>query len=121
MLWHPSVVYATPDDRAPVRPGAIAALARREKKMNVKPCGGVTTWVCGAPNQRRYLAAFGPLLAVLLAAMLCSAVDAATITVTGVGDTTAVDGSVTLREAITSINNGANVNADVVAVGVYGT
>ncbi len=40
---------------------------------------------------------------------------------TGTGDTIAVDGSVTLREAITSINNGANVNADVVAVGPYGT
>ena len=46
---------------------------------------------------------------------------AATITVTGNGDTIAVDGLVTLREAITSINNGANVNADVVAVGAYGT
>jgi uncharacterized repeat protein (TIGR01451 family) len=45
----------------------------------------------------------------------------ATITVTGTGDTVAVDGSVTLREAITSINNGANVNADVVPVGAYGT
>src|SRR5712691_6387238 len=45
---------------------------------------------------------------------------AATITVTGTGDTVAVDGMVTLREAITSINNGANVNADVVAVGTYG-
>lgn len=46
---------------------------------------------------------------------------AATITVTGTGDTIAVDGAVTLREAITSINNGTNVNADVVAVGPYGT
>src|SRR5262249_54979109 len=46
---------------------------------------------------------------------------AATITVTGTGDSIAVDGAVTLREAITSINNGANVNADVVAVGPYGT
>jgi hypothetical protein len=46
---------------------------------------------------------------------------AATITVTGTGDTNAVDGLVTLREAITSINNGANLNADVVAVGTYGT
>lgn len=46
---------------------------------------------------------------------------AATITVTGTGDTIAVDGVVTLREAITSINNGANLNADVVAVGAYGT
>src|SRR5713226_9772014 len=46
---------------------------------------------------------------------------AATITVTGTGDTIAVDGIVTLREAITSIKNGANLNADVVAVGAYGT
>ena len=46
---------------------------------------------------------------------------AATITVTGTGDTIAVDGLVTLREAITSANNNANVNADVVAVGAYGT
>lgn len=46
-----------------------------------------------------------------------AAARAATITVTGTGDTVAVDGAVTLREAITSINNGSNVNADVVAVG----
>jgi hypothetical protein len=45
----------------------------------------------------------------------------ATITVTGTGDTIAVDGVVTLREAITSANQNSNVNADVVAVGVYGT
>jgi RHS repeat-associated protein len=45
----------------------------------------------------------------------------ATITVTGAGDTIAVDGLVTLREAITSANNNADVNADVVAVGTYGT
>ncbi|MEY2526922.1 MAG: trimeric autotransporter adhesin, partial [Verrucomicrobiota bacterium] len=50
-----------------------------------------------------------------------SAAFAATITVTGTGDTIAVDGVVTLREAITSANNNANVNTDVVAVGVYGT
>lgn len=46
---------------------------------------------------------------------------AATITVTGTGDTIAVDGIVTLREAIASINGGSNVNADVVPVGTYGT
>ena len=57
--------------------------------------------------------------AVFLAAPAAAA--AATITVTGTGDTVVVDGAVTLREAITSINNGSNVNADVVAVGVYGT
>ena len=32
-----------------------------------------------------------------------------------------MDGLVTLREAITSANNNADVNADVVAVGAYGT
>ena len=48
--------------------------------------------------------------------------EAATITVTGTGDGIVVDGVVTLREAIASINAGANVNADVVAVGTpYGT
>ena len=41
----------------------------------------------------------------------------AMITVTATGDTIAADGKVMLREAITSINNGANVNTDVVAVG----
>jgi hypothetical protein len=58
-----------------------------------------------------------PLLASFLTPSIASP---ATITVTGTGDTVAVDGVVTLREAITSINNGANVNADVVAVGAYG-
>ena len=37
---------------------------------------------------------------------------AAVITVTGSGDTIATDGLVTLREAITSINNQADINAD---------
>jgi hypothetical protein len=46
---------------------------------------------------------------------------AATITVTSNGDTIAVNANVTLREALSSINNGANVNADVVPVGAYGT
>lgn len=50
-----------------------------------------------------------------------SGAGAATVTVTGIGDTVAVDGAVTLREAITSINGGANVNADVVATGTYGS
>jgi hypothetical protein len=45
----------------------------------------------------------------------------AVITVTGTGDAIAVDGLVTLREAITSANDNANVNADVVAMGTYGT
>src|SRR5437870_6703196 len=45
----------------------------------------------------------------------------AVITVTGTGDTIAVDGLATLREAITSINNQADVNADVTLnrVGLY--
>jgi hypothetical protein len=59
--------------------------------------------------------------AILTLGAIAGTAGAATITVTGTGDTIAVDGSVTLREAITSINNGANVNADVVAVGAYGT
>src|SRR5437763_487422 len=37
----------------------------------------------------------------------------AVITVTGTGDTIAIDALATLREAITSINNQADVNADV--------
>jgi len=45
----------------------------------------------------------------------------ATIVVTSTADAIAVDGAVTLREAIASINAGANVNADVVAIGAYGT
>ena len=61
---------------------------------------------------------FGCLLA--LAAMPPAA-EAATITVTSTGDTIAVDSLVTLREAITSANNNADVNADVVAIGAYGT
>ncbi|MFL5331247.1 MAG: choice-of-anchor Q domain-containing protein [Gemmataceae bacterium] len=39
----------------------------------------------------------------------------ATITVTGTGDNVAPNGSCTLREAIQSINNGADANADVTA------
>jgi hypothetical protein len=53
--------------------------------------------------------------------MFPGAASAATVTVTGNGDTVTVDGQVTLREAIASINGGANFNADVVAVGAYGT
>src|SRR5512141_2263999 len=70
-------------------------------------------------NQRRTAAFLG--LAALALVVPARPAPAATVTVTGTGDTVAVDGSVTLREAITSINNGANVNADVVAVGAYGT
>jgi trimeric autotransporter adhesin len=42
-----------------------------------------------------------------------AAVNGAVITVTGSGDTIAINGLSTLREAITSINNQADVNADV--------
>ncbi|PYL03155.1 MAG: hypothetical protein DME32_04700, partial [Verrucomicrobia bacterium] len=63
---------------------------------------------------------FGCALLIALIVMQATT-QAATITVTGTGDTIAVDGLVTLREAITSANNNANVNADVVAVGAYGT
>jgi hypothetical protein len=46
--------------------------------------------------------------------LLCSSpLYGASVTVTGTGDTIALDGVVTLREAITSINNQADVNADV--------
>ncbi len=58
---------------------------------------------------------------VVLFIALADPCQAATITVTGTGDATAVDGVVTLREAIASINLGSNVNADVIAVGTYGT
>jgi hypothetical protein len=57
----------------------------------------------------------------LLVLLWSQTAHAATITVTGMGDTIAVDGVVTLREAITSANQHSNVNADVVAVGAYGT
>src|ERR1700682_1321056 len=63
--------------------------------------------------------AFGCALLLALAAAQATT-HAATITVTGTGDTIAVDGLVTLREAITSANINANVNADVVASGAYG-
>ncbi len=59
---------------------------------------------------------------VLVGALLACAqlAHAATITVTSTADTIAVDGQVTLREAITSANNNANLNADVTASGAYG-
>src|SRR5262249_51458810 len=45
----------------------------------------------------------------------------ATIVVTTTADDLVVDGSVSLREAIRSINQGSNVNADVNAAGAYGS
>jgi hypothetical protein len=47
----------------------------------------------------------------LAIAAMSATTQAATITVTGTGDTIAIDNVVTLREAITSANNNANVNA----------
>ena len=58
-----------------------------------------------------------------LLALICSPLaPAATITVTGVGDSIQVDGFVTLREAIMSANMNSDVNADVTAQnpGAYG-
>jgi Big-like domain-containing protein len=59
----------------------------------------------------------------LFASTLAGTVLAATITVTGTGDAIAVDGLASLREAIASINSGADVNADVTLnrVGPYGS
>lgn len=45
----------------------------------------------------------------------------ATIVVTDLGDVVGVDGRVTLREAVQSVNAAAPVNADVSAVGSFGT
>ena len=60
------------------------------------------------------------ILSLTLIGLTAMTARAAIITVTGTGDTIAVDGLVTLREAITSANNNANVNADVVGIGAYG-
>lgn len=67
-------------------------------------------------NQMRYLAL---VVGLLLGGRLAHA---ATITVTSTADTIAADGQVTLREAITSANNNADLNADVTAhrSGAYG-
>lgn len=56
----------------------------------------------------------------LVIGALSATAGAATITVNDTGDTIAVDAKVTLREAITSIMNGSNVNGDVSASGTYG-
>lgn len=62
-------------------------------------------------------------LAALTGCLAASSGSAATITVTSTGDSLNADGSTTLREAIVSINNGSDVNADVTATrsGAYGT
>ena len=56
----------------------------------------------------------------LAAALFPQGAQAATITVTSLGDAIATGDGVTLREAITAINAGADVS-DVVAVGPYGS
>ncbi len=56
-----------------------------------------------------------------VAAIWGGSAHAATVTVTGVADTVVNDGAVTLREAITSLNVGVDITADVAAVGAYGT
>jgi hypothetical protein len=53
-------------------------------------------------------------------AFLAAPAQAAMLFVDGNGDTVAVDGVCTLREAMTSIENGADVNVDCVAGGIYG-
>ncbi len=71
---------------------------------------------------RSWFVAFGiGVLFVALAFFHPLRAHAATITVTNTNDITIVGDGVSLREAILSINAGANINADVVAVGAYGT
>jgi hypothetical protein len=55
-----------------------------------------------------------------LALALAPVASAATITVTGTSDETAIDGAISLREALDSINLGADFNADVTHTGAYG-
>ena len=69
-------------------------------------------------NRRRIA---GVTASFLLVGLAAAPSRAATITVDDTGDTIAVDGKVTLREALTSIMNGSNVNSDVSASGSYGT
>jgi len=57
---------------------------------------------------------------ILCASLIGFSARAATITVTNNNDTTTTGDGVSLREAILSINAGANTNTDVVAVGAYG-
>src|SRR5262249_24692103 len=75
----------------------------------------------GNPGSRRFL--FGAVLPALALLLPPGASTAATITVTSAAENTTVDGAVTLREAMTSINNGADLTADVTAnrTGTYGT
>ena len=60
-------------------------------------------------------------IALAVLCMVLVPAPAAVITVTSTGDTIAIDAVATLREAITSINNQADVNADATVnrVGLY--
>ncbi|MEA2429457.1 MAG: large repetitive protein, partial [Thermoleophilaceae bacterium] len=60
------------------------------------------------------------ILAAVLAFILAPAARAATITVTTTNDVVGMDGKISLREAIVSISNGADVNPDVTHTGTYG-
>ena len=76
-------------------------------------------------NGKNLLASHNQTLAKLLGYLLALVAighgsEAAILTVTDTGDTIEIDGLVTLREAITSANNNADVNADVVGIGAYG-
>jgi hypothetical protein len=75
----------------------------------------------GNSGPRRFL--FEAVIVALALLLRPGTVTAATITVTSAADNTTLDGAVTLREAMTSINNGADLNADVTAnrTGTYGT
>lgn len=77
------------------------------------------SWLGGAAGR-----ALLPTLAVWLLGFVPSLVPhahAATITVTNSNDQTSIGDGVSLREAILSINAGADFNADVSALGPYGT
>jgi hypothetical protein len=64
----------------------------------------------------------GPVVAILATLVVAPAgARAATVTVTSPGDDVAVDGSVSLREAIATIDDASPVNADVVPSGVLGS
>jgi hypothetical protein len=59
-------------------------------------------------------------LGLVLLLAIASAARAATINVTTTSDGTAMDGKVSIREALESINAGADLNADVTHTGTYG-
>ena len=79
------------------------------------------TWLARRWSSSRQCKARRPRRLALRLEQLEDRLTPAVITVSGTGDTIAVDGLATLREAITSINNQADVNADVTLnrVGLY--